>query len=123
MGSRGAMSASGKLKRQEWKSAGEMFGIKILEKIDEKKNRGLPWFCVQPNSAYILLDKDGEFYQLRQYGDDRAPKFDVDFHAKSAKGDKEKIPHIHEYLNDRRQHGRPLSDSEYDKYSKFFERK
>lgn len=120
MGSRGAMSASGKLKRQEWKSVGKMNGIKILEKINAKENRGLPWYCVKPNTAYILLDEEGNFLQLRQYGEDRSPKFDVDFDIHTPLGD-EKIPHIHEFINGKRQTGRLLTKDEHDKYKKFFE--
>ena len=120
MGSRGAMSASGKLKRQEWKSVGKMHGNKILEKINAKENRGLPWHCVEPNTAYILLDEEGNFLQLRQYNEDRSPKFDIDFDIHTALGD-EKIPHIHEFINGKRQTGRLLTKDEHDKYKKFFE--
>ena len=120
MGSRGAMSASGKLKRQEWKSVGKMHGIKILEKINAKENRGLPWYCVKPNTAYILLDEEGKFLQLRQYGEDRSPKFDIDFGKHKPLGGQEKIPHIHDYVNRIRQPGRFLTEAEYNEYKKFF---
>ena len=62
MGGRGAFLESGGFTGPFlWKSIGTIQGIKILIPKDTRKRTSLPERSNTPDTAYITLDKDGNF--------------------------------------------------------------
>lgn len=100
MGGRGAFLESGGFVGPFlWKSIGTIQGIKILIPKDTRKRTSLPERSNTPDTAYMTLDKDGNFNQLRIFGNDRKPLFDID----TNKVDHIPSLHMHYYSNGERQ--------------------
>ena len=50
-----------------------------MEPVNPKASRSLPERSNTPGTAYILYRKNGNFSQLRVFGDDRIPVYDIDY--------------------------------------------
>lgn len=123
MGGRGGFLESGGFSTPaQWHSVGLLYGVKVLEGKDSRSRSGLPGFSNTPGTAYVAVNKEGKFHQLRQYGEDRRPVFDIDYGVDAPlAGRGNRAIHIHEYDgNGVRQPGRWLTDTELRKYRKFF---
>lgn len=123
MGGRSGFLASGGFSTpDQWHSVGLLYGIKVLKRNDPKSRTGLPGFSNTPGTAYVAVNKERRFHQLRQYGKDRRPLFDIDYGEDSPlTGRGRRALHIHEYNSEgKRLGGRWLTDEEKRKYGKFF---
>ncbi len=126
MGSTGAFLETGGFSEQGWEDTGKkMYGIKVLEKINKSERSSLPPRSNTPGIAYIRLNKDGSFRQYRQYGEDRKPLFDIEYH-----GHRHVLSlHIHRYLSNGSRQADPdviaydknriIDEKLYNKYKKF----
>ena len=100
MGGRGAFLESGGFEGPLlWKGNNEIDGVKVLELIDPRKRTSLPERSNTPETAYISLDREGSFKQLRVFDQNRMPLFDIDTN------EVDHIPtlHIHYYVDGQRQ--------------------
>lgn len=89
----------------------------MLQRSDPNSCIGLPGLSNTPGTAYIAVNQEGKFHQLRQYNDDQTPKFDIDYGIDTPLTGKDKrVIHIHEYVDGVRGSGRFLTDEEYAKY-------
>ena len=80
MGSRGSFLESGGFRAPAgWHTVDYADGIKVLEPINSKASRSLPERSNTPGTAYVLYRRDGTFDQLRVFGKDRKPVFDIDY--------------------------------------------
>lgn len=125
MGGRGGFLATGGFSTPaQWHSTGLLYGVKVLERNNQRGKTGLPGFSNTPGTAYLSFNKEGKFHQYRQYGKNRKPLFDIDYGVDGPlTGRGVRAIHIHDYDgNGVRQPGRWMTESEYQKYKKFFER-
>ena len=98
MGSRGSFLESGGLSTPaQWHTVDYVDGIKVLEPKDPKASISLPERSNTPGTAYISYRRDdaGTFSQLRVFGEDRIPQFDIDYGTHRGK----KSLHVHYYHN------------------------
>lgn len=118
MGSRGSFLESGGFSTPaKWHAVDYIEGIKVLEPKDQRASRNLPERSNTPGTAYIKLSPDGTFSQLRVFGEDRKPIFDIDY----GKHRGEISLHVHLWKNDQRAEGDDVyllypSDPLYKKY-------
>ena len=118
MGSRGN-SAGGSSVPNGWQIVDYVHGIAVLRPNNPKQSLSLPLESKIPNVSYLLYGRNGVFKQLRVFGEDKKPKFDIDYHMK----DGEMSLHKHVYINGVRQKEHiPLTAEEYAQYSKFLNR-
>lgn len=83
-----------------WHTVDYIEGIKILEKKD-KSNKGLPWYSNTPGTKYITLDENDKYIkQIRVYGEDRTPLYDIDYHPINGI---DYLLHIHYFPNNIRE--------------------
>ena len=102
-----------------YKTVGKLEGVKVLKGIAGKHK--LPEEA-HSSSAYIRLNPDGSFHELRIYGKDKYLKFEIAYHKENSLG-KGKILHYHIYDKDfNRSKAIRLHKNTvlYKKYSKFF---
>ncbi len=122
MGSRGAFLESGGFSAPaQWQTVDYVEGIKVLEPKDPKASRSLPDRSNTPGTSYLLHRKDGTFSQLRVFGDDRIPKFDIDYGKHQGKTSL----HVHYYKDGKRISGNEVQylkpgDMLYERYKKVF---
>lgn len=121
MGSRGSFLESGGFSTPaKWHAVDYIEGIKVLEPKDQRASRNLPERSNTPGTAYIKLSPDGTFSQLRVFGEDRKPIFDIDYGTHQGG---EKYLHVHFYENGERtktvERLQP-GDSLYEKYKAIF---
>lgn len=96
MGSRGSFLESGGFSAPaKWETIDYVEGIKVLAPKDPKASISLPERSNTPGTSYLSYRKDGTFDQLRVFGEDRIPKYDIDYGIHKG----EKYLHIH-YYND-----------------------
>lgn len=120
MGGRGTF-ASGNQVAYRYETVGTIAGVKVLEPTNKSGSWKLPEEAHSSN-AYILLNKEGEFKVYREYDSEHHLKLEIAYHVEP-KLDKSgsKVLHIHTYDKDfNRSKARPLTDSEYSKYKKYF---
>ena len=82
MGSRGSFLESGGFSSPaKWHTVDYIDGIKVLEPKDPKASISLPERSNTPGTAYISYRKDAAqtFNQLRVFGDNRVPVYDIDY--------------------------------------------
>ena len=82
MGSRGSFLESGGFSTPaQWHTVDYVDGIKVLEPKDPGKSISLPERSNTPGTAYISYRKDVDktFSQLRVFGENRVPEFDIDY--------------------------------------------
>lgn len=121
MGGRGTF-ASGNNVAYSYETVGTIDGVKILQKIDKKASGGLPEEA-HSSSAYIMLNKDGDFRMYREYDDNHYLRFEIAYHPeKNIDSSRKPVLHVHEYKPDNfsDRSARPLTKQEYEKYKKFF---
>lgn len=122
MGSRGSFLESGGFSAPaKWHTIDYVSGIKVLAPKDSRASVSLPERSNTPGTSYLSYRKDGRFDQLRVFGDDRIPKFDIDYGKHQGKT----TLHVHYYKDGVRQKvevdgylkpGHPL----YEKYKNLF---
>lgn len=121
MGSRGSFLESGGFRTPaKWHTVDYIDGIKVLAPKDPKASRNLPERSNTPGTAYIKLSPSGTFSQLRVFGADRLPVYDIDYGKHQGK----KFLHVHFHDGDL-SHTRiavPLKpgDRLYEKYKPIF---
>lgn len=120
MGATGSMLESGGFSApHQWHTVDYIDGIKVLEKKDEKSRVSLPPRSNTPGATYISFRKDGTFDQIRKYGENRKPEYDIDYGNHKGKI----YLHIHFYENgERSKNPMPLKsgDKLYEKYKNAF---
>lgn len=120
MGSRGSFLESGGFSAPaKWHTVGYVDGIKVLAPKNPKASPNLPERSNTPGTAYLLYRKDGEFDQLRAFGNNRMPIFDIDYGVHRSK----KTLHIHYYINGLRTKNAVIlhpGDTLYEKYKSLF---
>lgn len=100
MGSRGSFLESGGFSTPaKWHTVDYVDGIKVLAPKDPKASISLPERSNTPGTSYISYRKDGTFDQLRVFGEDRIPQFDIDYGKHQGKTSL----HVHYYKNGVRQ--------------------
>lgn len=122
MGSRGSFLESGGFSAPaRWHTVDYVDGIKVLAPKDSKASMNLPERSNTPGTSYVLYRKNGDFDQLRVFGDNRIPIFDIDYGTHQGK----KTLHVHYFVNGKRaeqndiislKKGNPL----YEKYKNLF---
>ena len=79
MGATGSMLENGEFKVQNWATVDYIDGIKVLEPKKGNNNTGLPGRSHTKGTAYILMDKNNNFKQIKKYGMDNKPIYDIDY--------------------------------------------
>ena len=120
MGSRGSFLESGGFSvPAKWQTVDYVEGIKVLRPKDIQASISLPERSNTPGTSYVSYRKDGTFDQLRVFGNNRIPKFDIDYGMHKG----EKFLHIH-YYKDGVRSKEPIKikagDKIYDKYKRLF---
>jgi hypothetical protein len=122
MGGRGTF-AVGNIVPYQYKTVDKIEGVKVLEPIDSTKSFNLPAES-HSSSSYIGLDKNGVFHQYREYNSNHDIVFEIDYHYEQGLSKNgEHVFHVHDYLKpgiDNRGKAREMTQSEYEKYKKFF---
>lgn len=120
MGGRGTF-ASGNNVDFRWETVSTYNGVKVLNLIDKTPARKLPEEAHSSN-AYLLFDKNGNFYQYREYNPDHTLKFEIGYHReKKLEPSGKRILHVHEYSNNMMNRTtRHITKKEYDKYKHLF---
>ena len=95
MGASGSMLENGEFSVQNRLTVDYIDGIKVLEAKKENNNKGLPSRSHTKCTQYILMDSDGKFKQLKKYGMDNKPLYDIDY----GKHNNEISFHMHYYKN------------------------
>ena len=95
MGASGSMLENGEFSVQNRLTVDYIDGIKVLEAKKENNNKGLPSRSHTKSTQYILMDSDGKFKQLKKYGMDNKPLYDIDY----GKHNNEISFHMHYYKN------------------------
>lgn len=119
MGGRGTF-ASGNNAAYSYKTVGKIAGVKVLQGISGKHS--LPEES-HSGQAYIKLKPDGTFHEMRIYDKSHFLIAEIAYHVEpNITGNRhDKVLHIHEYdRNFVRTDARVLTDSEYEKYKKYF---
>ena len=106
MGSSGAFLNSGGFTEQKWQEVGTFRKIKILQKTNANQNKApsLPPLSSTPGTGYLLLNKNGEFRQFRQFDENRKPVFDLDL----GKHNNQISLLLHQYKNGVRNSNNPI---------------
>jgi hypothetical protein len=99
MGSRGSFLESGGFSTPaKWHTIDYVDGIKVIAPKDTSASISLPERSNTPGTSYISFRKNGTFDQLRVFGDDRVPEFDIDYGKHQGKTSL----HVHYYENGKR---------------------
>lgn len=119
MGGRGTYAAGNNV-AYTYNTVAKIDGVKILKGLG--RNHDLPMES-HTSDMYILLDKDGNFKQLRIYDESHLAKMDIDYHTENGKIEL----HFHDFLYGPqyksgmlREPGKTLPDSLLAKYKKYF---
>jgi hypothetical protein len=120
MGSRGSFLERGGFSTPaKWHTVNYVDGFKVLSPKDPKASMSLPDRSNTPRTSYLLYRKNGDFDQLRVFGDDRTPQFDIDYgnhhHQKSL--------HVHYFVDGKRSKNPEIirpGDTLYEKYRTLF---
>lgn len=122
MGSRGSFLESGGFSAPaRWHTVDYVDGIKVLAPKDSKASMNLPERSNTPGTSYVLYRKNGDFDQLRVFGDNRIPIFDIDYGTHQGK----KTLHVHYFVNGKRAEQNDIislkkGDPLYEKYKNLF---
>lgn len=120
MGGRGTFAAGNSVP-YTYKTVGKIEGVKILQGKDGS-SKGLP-VEAHSSGAYIQLHPDGKFKMYREYDNDHYLVKEIAYHPEhNLTGNYKPVLHIHEYKRDNFADRKPrlLTDSEYEKYKKYF---
>lgn len=120
MGSRGSFLESGGFGTPaRWHTVDYVDGIKVLAPKDPKASMNLPERSNTPGTSYLLYRKNGNFDQLRVFGENRIPQFDIDYGVHDGK----KSLHVHYFTNGIRRKNPDIlhsGDALYEKYKSLF---
>lgn len=122
MGSRGSFLESGGFSNPaKWHTIDYAEGIKALAPKDPKASMSFPERSNTPGTSYVSYRKDGRFDQLRVFGDNRIPKYDIDYGMHQGKYSL----HVHHYNDGKRASGNDIvilhkGDTLYERYKKIF---
>lgn len=120
MGSRGAFLEGGGFGAPaKWHTVGYADGIKVLAPKDPKASISLPERSNTPGTSYLSYRKNGDFDQLRVFGKNRIPQFDIDYGVHNGK----KSLHVHYYTDGVRSKQPGIlhpGDALYEKYKMLF---
>ena len=120
LGSRGSFLKEGGFSSPaRWHTVDYVDGVKVLAPKDPKASMNLPERSNTPGTSYLLYRKNGDFDQLRVFGSDRIPKFDIDYGTHNGK----KSLHIHYFTNGVRSNTPSVihpGDMLYKKYKSLF---
>jgi hypothetical protein len=120
MGSRGSFLESGGFSAPaKWHTVDYVDGIKVLAPKDPKASMNLPERSNTPGTSYVLYRKNGDFDQLRVFGDNRIPIFDIDYGTHNS----QKSLHVHYFPNGERSKDIVIlhpGDALYEKYKNLF---
>ncbi|MCD8291787.1 MAG: hypothetical protein LUC91_09850 [Prevotella sp.] len=105
----------------KWQTVDYVDGIKVLAPKDPKASISLPERSNTPGTSYVSYRKNGVFDQLRVFGMDRVPVFDIDYGMHQGG----KSLHVHFYTNGKRASGNAVvrlkeGDLLYEKYKNLF---
>jgi len=102
-----------------YRTVDKIHGVKVLEGIGSIHK--LPEES-HTSGAYIRLNKNGEFYQYREYDKNHYLKFEIGYHREPNISKTEKpIFHVHEYDRDMNNRTtRAITETELKKYKKYF---
>ncbi len=124
MGGRGSFLESGGFSAPaKWQVVDYVEGIKVLVPKNPTDSRNLPERSNTPGTAYIKLHKDGTFSQIRVFGEDRLPIYDIDYGVHQGKI----YLHVHPFSNGARGEGDDVEelnpgDPLYEKFKYIFGR-
>ena len=127
MGGRGTFAAGISVPRT-YKTVGHIDGIKILEGLNGQ--HGLPASAIS-SSAYIKLDHNGNFKEMRFYDKDKCLYLEIAYHRESnlTGNNKEPVLHYHTYDKSfsltkegdgKRSKAIPITNEMLQKYGKYF---
>ena len=122
MGGRGTFAA-GKNAEYHYETVGSINGVKVLQ---GKGNRHHLPEEAHSSTAYIRLNPDGTFHEMRIYGKEHYLVKEIAYHPepKINNGNRhEKVLHVHEYPEHDRfdlRTTRLITEKEYTEYKKFF---
>lgn len=120
MGSRGSFLESGGFSTPaKWQTVDYVDGIKVLRPKDSSASISLPERSNTPGTSYLSYRSSGIFDQLRVFGNDRIPQFDIDYGRHRGK----LSLHVHYYINGIRSRNPVIlrkEDSLYQKYKNVF---
>lgn len=120
MGSRGSFLESGGFSAPaRWHTVDYVDGIKVLAPKDAKASTNLPERSNTPGTTYLSYRKNGDFDQLRVFGENRQPQFDIDYGFHEGK----KSLHVHYYIEGVRGKNPDIlqpGDALYEKYKLLF---
>ncbi len=120
LGSRGSFLKEGGFSSPaRWHAVDYVDGIKVLAPKNPKSSISLPERSNTPGTSYLSYRKNGDFDQLRVFGADRIPKFDIDYGTHNG----EKSLHIHYFTNGIRSKTPDIlhpGDALYEKYKHLF---
>ena len=91
-------------------------------KTNTNASGGLPEEA-HSSTAYIMLNKNGDFRMYREYDENHYLRFEIAYHVEpSIDPSRKPVLHVHEYQPDnfRNRKPRPLTSEEYKKYKKYF---
>lgn len=120
MGGRGTFAIKSSVSHT-YKTIGKIKGVKVLQGIN-KSVKGLP-VEAHSSDAYIQLHPDGKFRMYREYSSNRYLTKEIAYHPEShLTGNNDPVLHIHEYVEGdfSNRTTRLLTESEYEKYKKYF---
>lgn len=129
MGGRGTF-ASGINVAYTYETVGYIEGVKILQPVKASNHHGLPESAHSSN-AYIKLDENGNFKEMRLYDKNHCLYLEIGYHAeRKLTGNRQtKILHYHTYDegfsktkigSGGRSKAKPLTDEMKEKYRKYF---
>ena len=105
MGSRGSFLESGVFSTPaKWHTVDYVDGIKVLAPKDPKVSRNLPERSNTPGTAYLLYRKNGDFDQLRVFGEKKSLHVHYYFDGKRAKDRDVKLLHKGDLLYEKYKH-------------------
>lgn len=121
MGGRGTYAVGNQV-AFNYETVGEIEGVKILEKLDKRVSGGLPEES-HTSTAYIKVNKDGDFRKYREYDENHYLRFEIEYHPETnIDSSHDPVLHVHEYQPDdfKNRTTRALTKQEYEKYKKYF---
>lgn len=120
MGSRGSFLESGGFGTPaKWYTVDYIDGIKVLAPKNPKASMSLPERSNTPGTSYLLYRKNGDFDQLRVFGENRIPQFDIDYGIHDGR----KSLHVHFFTDGKRGKEPKIlhsGDALYEKYKTLF---
>ena len=118
MSSRGAFIENGHVTTEEYETEKEIEEAKVLK--GKGGNHGLPDYSHTAERIYIKENKDGSFRELRVYGKNHKPVYEVGYHGEiNLTGNRhKKVLHFHLFTDDLKHLEATLINKDSDFYKK-----